>query len=403
MIVQRTRNAMVAAWAAVPALAAMTLITGMAAAAPASATASTPFAFLAGVACTSSTACIAVGGRAGHDQRDTIFNLSWNGQRWTPQVPVDANHTQPNDLNSIACASATECFAVGSVGNFNFADHRLLIEAWNDTVWSIQAFGNPKDTLNTFLESVSCGGPTLCFATGEKNDNTGMQPGVVLEKWNGTAWSVQPALPEPSGALGIGMHGVSCVSSTDCTGVGESYTPRFAQSTLAEHWNGQQWSIEPTPPLASGDQPFLNAASCSGATCMATGLDFTNNGVPPLAEWFNGTSWSVTHLATPAGATNLVVNGVDCTSATNCYAVGGSTNASSVASTLIEQWNGHAWAVVPSPNPASGTPVLNGVSCTSGTSCMAVGRTGLSGTSISTLAMRLSGGTWSITPTPSPG
>ena len=111
----------------------------------------------------------------------------------------------------------------------------------------------------------------------------------------------------------------------------------------------------------------------------------------------------MTHLATPTGATSLVVNGVACTSATNCYAVGGSTNASSVASTLIEQWNGHGWAVVPSPNPASGTPVLNGVSCASGTSCMAVDRTGLGGTGISTLAMRLSGGTWSITPTPSPG
>ena len=403
MIVRRMRKGLLAARVAGPALAAAVLATGLAAGTPASATATQSFSWLASVSCISSTACLSVGGRAGHKQRDTILALSWNGLRWTPQVPVDGNHTQPNDLNSIACASPSECFAVGSVGNFNFADHRLLIEAWNGTAWSIRAFGNPKGTLNTFLESVACGGPGLCFATGEKNDNTGMQPGVVLEKWNGTAWSVQPALPEPSGALGIGMHGVSCVSSTDCTGVGESYTPRFAQSTLAEHWNGQQWSIEPTPPLAGGDQPFLNAVSCSGATCMATGLDFTNNGVPPLAEWFNGTSWSVTHLATPTGATSLVVNGVACTSATNCYAVGGLTTASGVPSTLIEQWNGHGWAVVPSPNPASGTPVLNGVSCTSGTSCTAVGRTGLSGSSISTLAMRLSGGTWSITPTPSPG
>ena len=28
--------------------------------------------------------------------------------------------------------------------------------------WSIQAIGNPKGTLNTFLNSVSCGGPSLC-------------------------------------------------------------------------------------------------------------------------------------------------------------------------------------------------------------------------------------------------
>lgn len=398
MIVQRMRHAR-AARVTVPALGAMALVTGLAAA-PASA-AATPHAFLAGVECTSSTACIAVGGRAGHDQRDTIFNLSWNGQRWTPQVPVDANHTQPNDLNSIACASASECFAVGSVGNFNFADHRLLIEAWNGTAWSILAFGNPAGTANTFLESVSCGGPALCFATGEKNDNTGMQPGVVLEKWNGSAWSVQPALPEPSGALGIGMHGVSCVSPTDCTGVGESYTPRFQQSTLAEHWNGQQWSIEPMPALGASDRPVLGSVSCSGAACLAVGIDFTSTGYSPLAEYFNGASWSVIPPATPPGAVSLSLSSVDCTSASNCYAVGVSSTASNVVSTLIEQWNGHAWTVMPSPNPA-GSPVLAGISCASGTSCMAVGRTA-QGTSLSTLAMRLSAGHWTITPTPSPG
>ena len=70
-------------------------------------------------------------------------------------------------------------------------------------------------------------------------------------------------------------------------------------------------------------------------------------------------------------------------------------------SALIEQWNGRAWTVVPSPSPA-GSPVLVGVSCTSGTSCMAVGRSA-QGTSLSTLAMRLSAGHWTITPTPSPG
>ena len=121
---------------------------------------------------------------------------------------------------------------------------------------------------------------------------------------------------------------------------------------------------------------------------------------------WDGTSWSLVPTPDPdgtgAGAFNSLRD-VTCTSATNCYAVGGSTNASSVASTLIEQWNGHAWAVVPSPNPAGGTPILNGISCTSGTSCTAVGRTGIGGTSELTLAMRLSGGHWSITPTPSPG
>ena len=50
----------------------------------------------------------------------------------------------------------------------------------------MQAFGNPTGTLNTFLNSVSCGGPSLCFAVGDQNDNTDLTSGVLLEKWNGT-------------------------------------------------------------------------------------------------------------------------------------------------------------------------------------------------------------------------
>jgi hypothetical protein len=116
-----------------PALAAVALLTGPAAGMPALAASTQPHSFLASVSCTSSVGCLAVGGRAGHEQRDQLPALSWNGVRWRPQVPVDVNHTQPNDLNSIACASPAECFAVGSVGSFNFADHRRLIEIWNGT------------------------------------------------------------------------------------------------------------------------------------------------------------------------------------------------------------------------------------------------------------------------------
>jgi hypothetical protein len=403
MIVQRMRNGQVAARAAGPALAAAALVTGLAAGTPARAANTGPHSFLASVSCTSSTACIAVGGRAGHQQRDQILALSWNGARWSPQLPVDVNHTQPNDLNSIACAAPAECFAVGSVGNFNFADHRRLIEMWNGTAWSIQAIGNPKGTLNTFLNSVSCGSPSLCFAVGDQNDNTDLTAGVLLEKWNGTNWTVQPPLPEPAGAAAIGIGAVSCVSPSDCTAVGVAALNNFTQqTTLAEHWDGQGWSIEPAPALGTSDQPVLNSVSCAGAACMAAGTIFTSAGEAPLAEQFNGTKWSVTTLATPAGASGLAVRGLACTSTSNCYAVGATGTSTGGSVTLIERWNGTSWAVVSSPN-AAGDNTLNGISCTSTQSCMAVGRASTSATTQATLAMRLAAGHWTITPTPSPG
>jgi hypothetical protein len=402
MIVQRMRNGQIAAGAAGAALAAVTIAAGLAAGAPAAA-ATQPHSFLASVSCTSSSACIAVGGRAGHKQRDQILALSWNGVRWSTQTPVDVNHTQPNNLNSITCASAAECFAVGSVGSFNFADHRRLIEMWNGTAWSIQAIGNPKGTLNTFLNSVSCGGPSLCFAVGDQNDNTDLSPGVLLEKWNGTNWAVQPPLPQPAGAAGIGIEAVSCVSPSDCTAVGVAALNNFTkQTTLAEHWDGHRWTIEPMPALGSSDQPVLTSVSCSGPACMAVGTDFSSSGEAPLAERFNGTTWSVVHLAVPAGASGIAAIGVDCTSSANCYAAGAADTGAGGSATLIERWNGTGWSVVPSPN-AAGDNTLAGVSCASTQSCIAVGRSSASSSTQSTLALKLSAGHWTITPTPSPG
>src|SRR5262249_20338584 len=82
-------------------------------------------------------------------------------------------------------------------------------------------------------------------------------------------------------------------------------------------------------------------------------------------------------------------------------AAGEALTFSGAAVTLIEHWNGTQWSVVLTPN-APGENTLQDVTCTGAGSCMAVGRVSRD-TTLSTLAMRLSGGRWSITPTPSPG
>jgi hypothetical protein len=58
-------------------------------------------------------------------------------------------------------------------------------------------------------------------------------------------------------------------------------------------------------------------------------------------------------------------------SASDCWAVGYYINA--VTQTLIERWDGTAWAIVSSPNTASGNNFLLGVTCVSASDCWAVG------------------------------
>ncbi len=65
-------------------------------------------------------------------------------------------------------------------------------------------------------------------------------------------------------------------------------------------------------------------------------------------------------------------------------------------SDLIETWDGTAWLIAATPNFAFGSaPVLNGVSCSSSTSCVAVGSESSSEQSV-TLVETWNGTDWSI-------
>jgi hypothetical protein len=79
----------------------------------------------------------------------------------------------------------------------------------------------------------------------------------------------------------------------------------------------------------------------------------------PLAYAWNGTKWT----AQPPPATGGFLNGVSCTSAASCIAVGDG------ATWLAETWNGQTWT----PMPTSGSPGIDAVSCSSATACTAVG------------------------------
>jgi hypothetical protein len=91
----------------------------------------------------------------------------------------------------------------------------------------------------------------------------------------------------------------------------------------------------------------------------------------------------------PAPARSFVkhadlINGVSCIGPA-CTAVGYYYYGTSSENTLVERWNGSAWQLVPSPDPARFSLLL-GVSCPASNTCVAVGSP----------ALRWSGGTWQL-------
>jgi hypothetical protein len=233
------------------------------------------------------------------------------------------------------------------------------------------------------LESVSCVSTSDCMAVGYSGPPAGTVP--VAELWNGREWE-DLAVPDPGLA---GLHAVSCVTATFCMAVGEQ---DGGNCYLAESFDGRSWAVVPSnqPGYSCGGHPGsgtyyeeLDGVSCTAPTaCMAVGADEQNQiglfGFAIVAAW-NGKDWSVATAPVPAGAETSGLSGVACPSGSACVA-GGTYFSPSAANyePLVDAWNGARWSVVTGADVAAGG-VLNGVSCTGSSFCVAVGRTEDSG------------------------
>jgi hypothetical protein len=160
----------------------------------------------------------------------------------------------------------------------------------------------------------------------------------------------------------------------------------------------------------------LNDVSCTAAnSCMAVGWflgriqgtsgyqNFT------LAEKWNGSTWTVVPSPSPRlPGGGALFTSVSCTSGTSCVAVGQTQvftepGGFTVLHPLAESWNGTTWSIVPTPNLAHSGASLNGVSCTSPSACMAVGNEGApKNSTLFTLAEQWNGTAWKFMPTPPP-
>jgi hypothetical protein len=186
----------------------------------------------------------------------------------------------------------------------------------------------------------------------------------------------------------------------------------FVVVGAAQAISASSWKIEPTPnPTDPSAQNLhtLDGVSCtSAAACWAVGhTGFIRNLETTIVESWNGSSWNVQPVPTPSGATGRyaksVLNGISCTSATSCMAVGyqGSGNSQSL---LAESWNGVNWTVKPMAYPGGRYSFLSGVSCASANACAAVGVTFSSPFSLSKALVEFwNGRTWRVTRVPQPG
>jgi hypothetical protein len=245
------------------------------------------------------------------------------------------------------------------------------------------------------------------------NDDDG---GVMLtEHWNGTAWS---QVPTPNVfRFDERLLAVSPSAANDVWAVGLTKRIGFAHTDpLAAHYDGSSWTFVPTPAQPGGSRSALfGVANLGGNNAWAVGHSGDNKA---LVEHWDGTAWTritVPDPKAPAGMTfaGATLNAVSARSATDIWAsgtfqAGQGTNVNSF--TLTMHWNGTAWSIVPSPNPATVSPVngvrqtLTGVVAISANNAWAVGNTVDTVTGSfqadRPIALHWNGTAWSVTTLP---
>ena len=348
------------------------------------------------VACTSATACIAVGSYfftsdGGGGQLPLAVRL--DGHRWSLVYGRFKGVAPESALSGVSCAARRSCETVGASNLGAGIPHTLGLH-WNGRSWSTQTTANQTQPSPAGLSGVSCSSADACTAVGSYVGGNG-QDQPLADTWNGDIWSIQKTPKPPSGRIKVadsGLNAVSCTSVDACMAVGSG-----VRGPLAERWDGSRWTILKTPIPA---QPFTGVSCTSADACTAVGSYVSKRGgTLALAERWNGTNWTVQTLPDPAGTASGAANelfSVSCSSATACMAVGAyqAPGPDGAAGTLAEGWNGTSWTPQATPqvnDPTVDSPILRGVSCPSTDSCIAVGST-----QVTQLAEQWNGAKWSI-------
>jgi hypothetical protein len=208
------------------------------------------------------------------------------------------------------------------------------------------------------------------------------------------AWGVVPS--PNNGTLQNELAGLAIAGPDDVWAVGRYNSGRpptvTGRDTLALHWDGAAFSIVPTPnPTWAGADYFTleDAVAVAPDDVWAVGSaqDFASLKSTTLVERWDGSAWTIVPSPNPAGPNwPNTLAAVDAASPTRVWAVGA---VGFPGRGLILRWNGSRWRTVRNPCGVS----LLGVDVVAARDVWAVG---------SSTTCHFDGTAWQVVPSPQP-
>lgn len=295
----------------------------------------------------------------------------FDGKRWT-EFPLPNVGLNENVLLGTSMLPSGEAWAVGYFVNAHYKQ-KTLVEHFDGTTWSVVESPSPGD-LQNILYGVAAISAHDVWAVGGQQDSSGLWH-TLAEHWDGDEWSVV-ATADP-GSSGNQFYAVTAVSPTSVYATGQQAGTAFPSEVLMERWDGDEWSSLPTPAAPTGSPvPLGIAASDSSLDVVG---DFETSAAPYTTFVAMGAPNALAVAGTPNSGTGEndlfgTTVGLD----GSVWAVGWDIDTSSGNhQTLVEQGvgttGGVAWSIVPSPSPGTGDTGLAGITAVPGGSLWAVG------------------------------
>jgi hypothetical protein len=325
------------------------------------------------------------------------------------RLPLTAAASPIGQFASVACVAAKSCTGGGSFEAASDTAEAIIATESNGTWGRAFTLVMPKNlnvsNPDSAVTSVACPKARFCVAVGTYFDSSGVEQAFTSAQRHGT-WQRAAEISRPADLAAGGnsqLSSVSCVSDGNCVAVG-AYRSTSGQVSLAVRESGGHWlrafGVRPPPGAAADPDAFLSSVSCwSPGHCVAVGgyLDKSIHG-QAMAVTDTRNRWAQAARITPPANAGLnpdgLLNGVSCDHAGQCTAVGEYAT-THVESAMATTKGKHGWLRAGQILPSSGKEFigLNALSCSSATSCLAVGFAAPGGGTVPVVAAE-SGGRW---------
>lgn len=316
---------------------------------------------LNGIACPTATTCIAVGTTASGAalvMRTTDAGSSWH------QVNTGVSGS---GLNAVACEGATACVAGGAAGT-------VLQTADGGSTWTIDA---PDATGRGDFTSIACPSATQCFAV-----SNGGSGGTLEESSDGgTTWQTSTwQAPQVEGESDAGLASISCIDADHCVAVGHLTVDLYPTTTVGtpdpgtivtQPYYGSLFASTEDGGETWTSQYFQAEGGLSGVSCVAPSTCVAVGSYLQFVSTDGGMTWKQGSETSGEGVPSGFIS---CSDALHCLAVdGGGAGGRYPGNVSASSDGGLSWYLQSTSDNAAS---LAAVACASVSVCFAVGSTG---------------------------